>query len=47
MTPMNAWMLNGVPVTSSDPTMPMPASGIESRMMNGSRSDSNCAAITA
>ena len=35
--PMNAWMLNAVPVTSSDPTMPMPACGIEPAPRTGGR----------
>ena len=39
-------MLNGVPVISSMPTTPIAASGIEKMMMNGSRSDSYCYAIT-
>ena len=40
-------MLNGVPVSSRMPTTPMAASGIENMMMNGSRSDSYCDAMTA
>ena len=39
-------MLNGVFVSSSAPTTPMAASGIENMMMKGSRSDSYCDAIT-
>ena len=40
-------MLKAVPVSSSPPTTPIAASGIENMMMNGSRSDSYCDAITA
>jgi hypothetical protein len=40
-------MLKAVRVSSSPPTMPIDAVGIENMMMNGSRSDSYCDAITA
>ncbi len=40
-------MLNDVLVRSSDPTTPIAATGTENMMMNGSRSDSYCDAITA
>ena len=40
-------MLKEVPVHSRLSTTPMPATGIENMMMNGSRSDSYCDAITA
>ena len=40
-------MLNDVPVSLSDSTTPMAAVGTENMMMNGSRSDSYCDAITA
>ena len=40
-------MLNAVLVSSSASTTPIAASGIEKMMMNGSRSDSYCDAITA
>ena len=39
-------MLKVVSVITSMVTTPMAASGIENKMMNGSRSDSNCAAMT-
>ena len=39
-------MLKVVPVSTSVVTTPMAARGIEKMMMKGSRSDSNCAAIT-
>ena len=47
MTPMYACRLNVVPVSLSAATTPMAASGTENMMMNGSRSDSYCDAMTA
>ena len=47
MTPMYACRLNDVPVSLSASTTPMAASGTENMMMNGSRSDSYCDAMTA
>ena len=47
MMPMYACMLNDVPVSLSASTTPMAAVGTENMMMNGSRSDSYCEAITA
>ena len=47
MMPMYACMLNDVPVSFSASTTPIAAVGTENMMMNGSRSDSYCDAITA
>ena len=40
-------MLKEVFVSSSEPTTPIAATGTENMMMNGSRSDSCCEAMTA